>query len=54
MRITRSKYTSKLKVIIDEANSICYRKFQVLYILWFYQMYRNLIMLYYNLKSCCL
>ena len=32
MRITRSKYTSKLKIIIDEANSICYRKYQVLYI----------------------
>ena len=54
MRITRSKYTSKLKIIIDEANFICYRKYQVLYILWFYQMYRNSIMLYYNLKSCCL
>ena len=54
MSITRSKYVSKLKIIIDEANSICYRKYQVLYILLFYQMYCNLIMLYYNLKSCCL
>ena len=54
MRITKSKYTSKLKLIIDEANSICYHKYQVLYILWFYLMYRNLIMLYNNLKSCYL